>query len=63
MGKSAIVPTKSERGLDKSDEDRLHPLADPPENTKSAIPEKELSPADREAQVQLLVNAVHMVVA
>jgi PAS domain S-box-containing protein len=58
MGSSAIVPTKSERGLDKNNEDRLHPLAGPPENTKSAIPEKELSPADREAQFQLLVNAV-----
>jgi PAS domain-containing protein len=58
MGSSAIVPTKSERGLDKNDEDRLHPLADPPENTKPAIPERELSPADREAQFQLLVEAV-----
>jgi PAS domain S-box-containing protein len=52
------VPTKSDKGLDKDDEDRLHRLAEPPQNTKTAIPEKEPSPADREAQFQLLVEAV-----
>jgi PAS domain S-box-containing protein len=52
------VPTKSDKALDKDDKERLHPLANPPENTKPEIPGKELSPADREAQFQLLVEAV-----
>jgi PAS domain S-box-containing protein len=52
------VPIKSDRALAKDDEEQIHRLTDPPENAKSEVPKKEASPADREAQFQLLVEAV-----
>ena len=52
------LPSKSDRGPSKDDESRLHRLADPQQNPKREMPEKELSPHEREAQFQLLVDAV-----
>jgi PAS domain S-box-containing protein len=55
----SFVPSKSERGSrSKEDEIGPHRLAESHQSTKPEIPQNEQPPAEREAQFQLLVNAV-----
>jgi PAS domain S-box-containing protein len=51
------VPSKSDRGLNKDEKSRLHRLADQ-QKAKPESAKKEQSPREREAQFQLMVEAV-----